>query len=203
MKGLYGKSQSASGDILEQERAIRTLSRSFLEDPLLNFITRQATNPVAAKEAYFRFCYRSAGRRSVSESGGVALWTTPNTPLSLMAHARLVPEMIQHLGVRESIQCIRLITKLDEVQPKDPHFYLMLCGVEPEARGKGTGSRLLHPTLDEADRHGVDCYLSTSNPRNHPFYERLGFKISGEFNVCPDAPTVWTMWREPGTSVLT
>lgn len=47
--------------------------------------------------------------------------------------------------------------------------------MHPSAKGRGLGSAVLAPVLDKADAEGVPCYLENSNPRNTPFYTRLGF----------------------------
>jgi GNAT superfamily N-acetyltransferase len=58
-------------------------------------------------------------------------------------------------------------------------WYLSIVGVTPSAQGQGIGSRLIEPTLVEADNAGVDCYLETFDSRNPGFYNRLGFSAGG------------------------
>jgi GNAT superfamily N-acetyltransferase len=48
--------------------------------------------------------------------------------------------------------------------------------VHPNAQGRGTGARLLAPTMQEANDAGVSCYLETFGDRGLPFYERVGFQ---------------------------
>jgi GNAT superfamily N-acetyltransferase len=49
--------------------------------------------------------------------------------------------------------------------------------VAPSAQGHGIGTRLIEPTLAEADEAGANCYLETFDDRNPRFYHRLGFSI--------------------------
>ena len=55
-------------------------------------------------------------------------------------------------------------------------WYLSILGVHPKAQGRGTGARLLAPTMQAANDAGVSCYLETFGDRGLPFYERIGFK---------------------------
>jgi ribosomal protein S18 acetylase RimI-like enzyme len=38
------------------------------------------------------------------------------------------------------------------------------------------------------------AYLESSNERNVPLYERLGFEVRERY-VLPSGPPVWLMWR--------
>lgn len=58
---------------------------------------------------------------------------------------------------------------------KDNWWYLSIAGIAPSVQGKGNGTRLLAPTLAVADEKGAVCWLQSFRPRNHAFYQRLGF----------------------------
>lgn len=79
-----------------------------------------------------------------------------------------------------------------------PHWYLSLLGVAPEAQGQGIGSLLLQPVLEAADRNGQSCYLETSTEAAVRFYQRHGFAILRTGEVAVNGPRFWTMGREPG-----
>ena len=65
--------------------------------------------------------------------------------------------------------------------PLEPHYYLGVLGVTPEARCTGTGGALLQAfcrlSADDPRSNGV--YLETANPDNLPFYAHHGFDVSG------------------------
>lgn len=76
----------------------------------------------------------------------------------------------------------------------EPHWYLMMLGVEPQAQGRGTGHLLMQPLLDRADREGLPCYLETARERNLSFGTRHGFEVVGEADL-KGVPRTWLMKR--------
>ncbi len=79
-------------------------------------------------------------------------------------------------------------------------WYLSILGVSPRAQGQGLGSRLLQPTLLEADRAGNICYLETFSSRNIRFYERLGFVRVASHLEPVTSSEYWIMVRQPDLS---
>jgi ribosomal protein S18 acetylase RimI-like enzyme len=83
---------------------------------------------------------------------------------------------------------------MDELHPRDPHWYLPWLAVEPARRGRGLGSALLAECLARVDADGLPAYLETPNPRTIPLYERHGFEVTGEA-VAGSCPPVTSMLR--------
>jgi GNAT superfamily N-acetyltransferase len=79
----------------------------------------------------------------------------------------------------------------------DPHWYLALIGVAPEAAGQGLGGRLLLHTVARADAAGTPCYLETASARNVPFYTRHGFDLAREGVAPGSGVRYWTFRRQP------
>ena len=79
-----------------------------------------------------------------------------------------------------------------------PHWYLLMLAVEPSLQGRGIGSSLLRPFLDERDAASEDVYLDTHNDANVALYERLGFKLKSSTPI-PGLPGVLhhSMLRAP------
>jgi predicted N-acetyltransferase YhbS len=84
-------------------------------------------------------------------------------------------------------------------RPEEDHWFLDIIGVRPERQGEGIGSALLRAGLAEVDKDGVPAFLVTSQPRNVPFYEWLGFGVTEEYDIGP--VHVWPMLRMPATAV--
>lgn len=76
------------------------------------------------------------------------------------------------------------------------HVHLNMVGVRPAFRGRGLGRRL----IDEAQRISRDrpgsrgVSLTTEDPANVGYYERLGFDMTGHAEVAPDLHT-WGFFR--------
>jgi ribosomal protein S18 acetylase RimI-like enzyme len=86
---------------------------------------------------------------------------------------------------------------MEKLEPRDPHWYLAMIGVDPSLQGRGIGAQLMQPVLDEADRDGLLAYLESSNPLNVPWYEKFGFHVTGELPLAKDGPVLHLMTREP------
>ncbi|HEY2635810.1 MAG TPA: GNAT family N-acetyltransferase, partial [Solirubrobacteraceae bacterium] len=69
-------------------------------------------------------------------------------------------------------------------------------GVAPGHQGRGLGTRLMRPTLDECDARGLPAYLEASSERNRALYERLGFVVQRELRFA-GSPPIWPMLRPP------
>jgi GNAT superfamily N-acetyltransferase len=81
-----------------------------------------------------------------------------------------------------------------EAHPGEPHWYLGILGTDPAHQGCGVASALVKPILEQCDADGVPAYLESSKRDNIPFYERHGFRVTGEVQV-DDGPTLWPMLR--------
>jgi ribosomal protein S18 acetylase RimI-like enzyme len=73
--------------------------------------------------------------------------------------------------------------KMDEWHPEEPHWYLPLIGVEPNAQRRGLGAALMHHAIARSDRDGLPAYLESTNPRNISLYKRYGFEVMGEIQI--------------------
>jgi hypothetical protein len=54
----------------------------------------------------------------------------------------------------------------------------------------------MKPALDRCDASGLPAYLESTNTKNLPFYERLGFRAVGCLDV-GDCPPIIPMLRKP------
>ena len=61
-------------------------------------------------------------------------------------------------------------------RPKKPNYYLETIGVAPRYQRVGIGGALLSNLIQRADRERVPVYLSTTEPKSIPFYEKFGFE---------------------------
>jgi hypothetical protein len=64
-------------------------------------------------------------------------------------------------------------------------------------QSSGAGSALVDVMVQEADRVGVGCYMTTATESNVSWYGRFGFAVTEVFRPTTKWPTVWRMWGEP------
>lgn len=77
-----------------------------------------------------------------------------------------------------------------------PHIHLNMIGVRHGFQGQGLGRRLIERVhrLSRADPTSQGVTLTTENPANVPFYEKLGYGITGHVRVGPGLET-WGFYR--------
>jgi GNAT superfamily N-acetyltransferase len=178
----------------------RALGRAFLDDPVMAWFFPDERRRMAYVEAVFRLRVGGLLKQdevyTTDDHAGAAVWAQPERwemrPLEGIGFvARLAPMVRSRLPL-----LARGWNLVDGAHPKEPHWYLAILGTEPEARGRGVGSALMAPVLEDCDRHEVPAYLESSKESNLDFYARHGFRVTGELTL-PDGPKVWPMWRDP------
>jgi ribosomal protein S18 acetylase RimI-like enzyme len=77
----------------------------------------------------------------------------------------------------------------------EPHWYLLLLGVDDPYRGQGLGGKLIEPVLARAGQERVACYLETEKERNLGFYARHGFHLAEEGREPRHGVRTWGLLR--------
>lgn len=134
---------------------------------------------------------------TVDGAVGAAMWAPPGLWRgSLLDQAREAPSMVRLIGRAGLRRGVAMLRGMEKAHPRDDHWYLGLLGTDPAHQGRGIGSALLRPILDRCDLDGVGAYLESSNPANVPFYERHGFRVTGQLSP-GGSPPLDQMWRDP------
>jgi GNAT superfamily N-acetyltransferase len=130
---------------------------------------------------------------------GAAVWVAPGAwKMSTWQELQAIPGLARTAG-RSLPRALYGGAVLEQHHPEEPlHWYLEAMGVAPGYQGRGIGSRLVEPMLERCDAESWPAYLETANARNLGLYERLGFRVSEDFQL-RRGPRMWTMWREPMT----
>jgi GNAT superfamily N-acetyltransferase len=128
---------------------------------------------------------------------GAALWRPPGRWRVPAGEVLLgTPTLLRALGTRARA-ALAILRVIEDRHPSAPHWYLEVLGTEPARQGRGIGGAMMAPMLERCDAEGVPAYLESSKERNLPYYERYGFRVTGELTLPKSGPTVWLMWREP------
>ena len=119
-------------------------------------------------------------------------------PAPFLDELRMLPTILATTGFSRLGRLMAMREDLDKHHPTDrPHAYLWFIGVARRAQGHGVGSRLLKVGTDRLDAQAMPAYLETQTERNVSLYRRHGFEVISEHRARHDAPTMWSMWRDP------
>lgn len=178
-----------------------SLAAAFADDPVWEWLFGPERN--GGREAARLFEWVTAGHlgdASVWTSGGgsaTAVWAPPGrhrTPTRRVLGA--LPRLLAALGPRGFARLARL-GAMEQIHPAEPHWYLSILGTDPALQGRGLGSAVVAPGLAAADAAGVGCYLESSKESNVPYYRRLGFEVTGTYDIDDGrGPRLWLMWRD-------
>ncbi len=187
--------------LADREAMVRTLARAFDADPVLTFFARKDEKRAQAIEAIFdvfflRFTLPFGETWMTEDGRGAALWTPPGK-WSIAGGVLGGPRLIGAVGLGRVFETLGAMSRMQDVHPKPPHYYLFALGVDPQAQGRGLGSALLAAVLAKCDAEGAAAYLEASTPANARLYGRHGFVATGEVALAGGGPVVTTMWREP------
>ena len=133
---------------------------------------------------------------------GLALWRAPGQAITPRWRSLQVAPAMLRAGNRHSLQVLgqrgpRVDEALHRVHPAEPHWYLGLLTVAPDAQTSGIGSALVRAGLERADREHLPAYLECEE-HLIDYYARFGFSVSERMEIGGGAPSHVGMWREPG-----
>lgn len=112
----------------------------------------------------------------------------PERPVSEVAYPGDESELAEHLGVFEGEKLVGVATFLPEACPEQEAggaWRLRGMATVQSAQGRGVGGQLLQHGIERVSRRGAAvlwCYGRTSARR---FYERHGFRASGDEFALP------------------
>jgi ribosomal protein S18 acetylase RimI-like enzyme len=189
------------------EAAAESLARAFHNDPLQTYVFPDEAERAARSPAHFAPLLRYGmlfGEVLTTEGlpSGAAVWLPPETweITPERASAAGLDDLPDVLGEEAANRFFSVLGAIDPYHHRDvppAHWYVMVVGVAPEARGQGLGRALLEPIMNRADESRLPCYLETAQPDNVAFYERLGFKKVVEVVEPESGLRLWTFRRDP------
>lgn len=186
------------------DAATLTLTKAFHTDPMFEWIFPDPAERTRALGHLNRVPLRYGLRRGhVTQSDAakaVAIWTLPGRPLTPVGMVRAgmlaIPFRVGFRSFRRFMGAMGVMDEIHRRRVTEPHWYLMIVGVDTELQGQGRGAALVKEGLNRADRQKFPCYLETSECRNLPFYERLGFRVVQSARLGAGGPEAWAMLRQ-------
>jgi ribosomal protein S18 acetylase RimI-like enzyme len=191
------------------DAATELLCAAFADDPLFNYLVPADVSDRPQVMAYlFRMLLLCGGDHGYSLTDtdgqtlkGVAIWLSPGQSVGLMDMLRVglyeLPFRLPWRYLTRWQAALALDHEHRQAMPM-PHWYLMLLAVSPRYQRQGIGHQLMQPGLVDSDRTGQPCYLETSTEGAVRFYQRHGFEILKTGPFADQAPTFWTLLRQPG-----
>lgn len=185
------------------ETAVTTLTRAFADDPMFSWICpdpeHRARSLAVLNRVPVTYGLRFGRIMQSHDAKAAALWVRPggNATVGRMMRCGLfgVPFRIGLRAFGKFAMANEIMGKLHAQHVREPHWHLMIVGVDPDLQGRGIGEALVNEGLARADHDNVPCYLETSNERNLAFYQRFGFTVVATTTLGRGGPTAWGMRR--------
>jgi ribosomal protein S18 acetylase RimI-like enzyme len=181
----------------EMPQAVASIVAAFITDPVARFAWPAPHDYLGAMPGATRaFAAGSFAHDATFVSAdfcGAALWFPPGVHPDGEALERIFRDTArpEHLD-----DLLRTFEAMAQSHPDEPHWYLPMIGVEPNAQGRGLGGALMRHAVARCDADRALAYLESSNPRNITLYERHGFEVAAEIQIGA-GPLVTPMLRRP------
>ncbi len=128
---------------------------------------------------------------------GAAIWTVgPVDPSLIQAKRDKLRATIGPQGLAMYDAIISVMEPSSALVTDASMWYLSILGIDPAHQRQGIGTRVLAPTLAEADAAHKTCFLETYDD-NLGFYERLGFLPRQQFVETTTGAKYWVLIRPP------
>jgi len=187
--------RSATSD--EMSQAVAVIVAAFITDPVARFAWSSPHDYLRAIPLFTReFAGGSLEHGSAYVSAdfcGAALWLPPGVHPNGEAAERVLRDTTDPAHLDDLLGTLE---QMERSHPEEPHWYLPMIGVEPNAQRRGLGAELMRHAVARCDDEGVLAYLESTNPRNVSLYLRHGFEVMREIRIGA-APPVTPMIRRP------
>lgn len=183
---------------------VDTLCAAFHEYPVMRYVLKDAGDDYDARLreliGWFTDARISRGWPVLGALRGQRMLGAANVnpprwvpaPPEFQARERRLAECVG-VAAMERLQAFE--AACEPLTPHEPHYYLGMIGVRPEAQGQGLGRLLLEAvqemSAEDGESRGV--VLTTETPLNLPFYEHFGYRVVGRSRA--DELDTWTLFR--------
>ena len=178
-----------------------TLAAAFADDPAMSWIIPDRTERLRRHPRFFRLPVAHDLEHGFAlhspASEVVTLWRDPRQATAGLGETlRGGPGYLRALG-RRLPRAMTVSQALSAHYPTAFDFaYLHYAAVAPKHQGKGLAGAAIREGQAIASSKGLPIYLETAKLDNVAIYSRLGFTVTGEFDVPGGGPHFWSMlWR--------
>lgn len=180
----------------------KILLSSFSNDPHTDWLITNCINERKLKNHKiffmdFNFTHAmTQGRVFISDDNtGCALWVDYGNSKISLRMAFLYLRFLLIFGIKHTNKVQALQKYIDDQYIHNKFLHLVYLGVLPDYQGKGIGSSLLNPVLQDAKNEGLPVLLETSKQVNVSIYEKKGFKLFHKYKV-PDSEDLQIYFME-------
>lgn len=185
-----------TGMIADENAIIDVITLAFSTDPVFRWLYpdphRFLENFPTFARAYGGRAFEHGSADYADGYSGAPLWLPPDVHSDDEALGKLLE---RSAGDRKS-DVLAIIDQEENYHPGEPHWHLIVVGVDPTRQGKGIGSALMKQGLVRCDRDSRPTYLDSTNPKNIPLYGRYGFELLGTIEMA-GCPPIYPMLRKP------
>ncbi|MBN8717950.1 Acetyltransferase (GNAT) family protein [Hydrobacter penzbergensis] len=172
----------------DKDLVVDILTKSFDANQSVNYIVKQDEKRVqrvrSLMDYSFEVCYLFGDVFLSDDKKGCALITYPDkkktTLKSILLDVKLI---LSAVGLKNIKKTLAREAKINELQSKEPKYYLWFIGVDPEHQNEGIGSILLDEIIEDSEQKQRPIYLETSTVKNLPWYKKFGFQIYNELDL--------------------
>jgi ribosomal protein S18 acetylase RimI-like enzyme len=188
----------------DKTEAVEVLASAFEDYPVMRFVLRDAGEayPSHLRALVGFFCelrftrgYPILGVRDDGRLAAVAGINEPEPDPWPPALRQRHDELAELVG-RDAVRRLDAFEQASSRhEPAEPHYYLGIIGVRPDAQGRGHARALIEELRRMSDAHArsTGISLSTERAENLPFYRHLGFEVIGESEV--ENLRTWCLFR--------
>jgi ribosomal protein S18 acetylase RimI-like enzyme len=163
--------------LADKQTIIKILSESFDTNLSVNSVVKQDKKRVKRIRALMSYVFDIGfriGQVYVSDNAKAAVICNfpDENKAKFKEDMRLA---FQVVGLDRVFTVLKRENYIQSQHPKEPFIHLWFIGTALSEQGKGLGSQLMKELLSLNKYEELPVCLETSNPRNLPFYEKLGF----------------------------
>lgn len=171
----------------EKQTVIDILHKSFMENKSVNFVVKQDSKRESRIRKLMEYSYYQGvnfGKIYLSKDQKTcAITLLPSkkktTLKSILWDIKLV---FGCMGISNVKKVLKREGEIKKYHPDFDFLHLWYIGVDPNFQGQAKGTEMMARIIYDAKELGLPIYLETSNERNFPFYEKLGFKMISELD---------------------